>query len=156
MADRILNSQSILLRQLINDNRTKRMAEQVARDPKGAYSPLAMLADLRNGIWSELKGDPVDIDLYRRNLQRSYLEILTAEVGREVTSSDLPALTRAELQTLLDEITATLSQKKASPAAQVHLQDVKFRIAQALMPKSVVPASSPTLPAEDHPRRRRG
>ena len=29
-----------LLRQLINDNRCKRMAEQVARDPKGAYSPL--------------------------------------------------------------------------------------------------------------------
>ena len=33
-----------------------------------------MLDDLRNGIWSELKGDPVEIDLYRRNLQRADLE----------------------------------------------------------------------------------
>jgi hypothetical protein len=48
VADRILNSQASLLRQLISDNRSKRMAEQYARDPKGAYSPQAMLADLRN------------------------------------------------------------------------------------------------------------
>ena len=139
VADRILSAQTGLLRQLITDNRSKRMAEQAARDPKTAYSPQAMLADLRNGIWSELKGDPVDVDLYRRNLQRSFVEILDGEVGREVTSSDLPALTRSELQTLHDEIVATLSQKKVLPATQVHLQDLKFRIAQALMPKSTAP-----------------
>ncbi len=145
VADRILNAQSGLLRQLINDNRSKRMAENTARDPKGAYSPLAMLSDLRNGIFSELKGDPVDIDLYRRNIQRAFLEILTAEVGREVTSSDLPALTRSELHTLLEEITTTLSQKKVSAQAQVHLTDIKFRIAQALMPKTGAPAPSPGI-----------
>jgi Met-zincin/Domain of unknown function (DUF5117)/Domain of unknown function (DUF5118) len=146
VADRILQAQTSLLRNLISDNRSKRMAEQVARDPKGAYSPLSMLADLRNGIWSELKGDPVDIDLYRRNLQRAHLDLLTAEVARDVPSSDLPALTRSELQTLGDEIASTLSQKKVSPSAQIHLQDLKFKIAQALMPKSVVPSSSPTNP----------
>ena len=147
MADRILNAQTTLLRQLINDGRSKRMAEQAARDPKGAYPPLSMLADLRNGIWAELKGDPVDIDLYRRNLQRAHLEILTAEVGRDIPSSDLPALTRAELQTLHDEIVTTLAQKKVSPPALIHLQDLKFKIAQALMPKSVVPSSAPSFPS---------
>ena len=114
-----------------------------------------MLSDLRNGIWSELKGDPVDIDLYRRNLQRSFVEILDAEVGREVTSSDLPALTRAELQSLFDEIVATLAQKKVTPPAQVHLLDLKFRIGQALMPKSIAPSATPTFHRPDHPRRRR-
>ena len=80
--------------------------------PQGtAYSPLAMLSDLRNGIWSELKGDPVDIDLYPPEPPAVHLEILIAEVGREVTSSDLPALTRAELQALLEEITATLPEE---------------------------------------------
>ena len=146
VADRVLSSQSRLLSQLINDNRTKRMAEQAAREPKGAYPPLAMLTDLRNGIWSELKSDPVDIDLYRRNLQRTHLDILIAEVAREVASSDLPALTRSELQTLHDEIVATLAQKKVTPSAAIHLQDLKFKIAQALMPKSIAPSSTPSFP----------
>ena len=106
VADRILTAQSGLLRQIITDGRAKRMAEQVARNPKSAYSPQAMLGDLRKGIFSELKADPVDIDLYRRNLQRSFVEILDAEVGREVTSSDLPALTRFELSSLLNEVQA--------------------------------------------------
>jgi hypothetical protein len=111
-----------------------------------------MLADLRNGIWSELKSEsydpnvhPIDIDLYRRNLQRTFVEILDGEVGREVSSSDLPALTRAELTTLLEDITTTLAQKKATPQALVHLQDIKFRIAQALMPKTGAPSSAPTF-----------
>ena len=144
VADRILNAQTALLRQLLTDNRAKRMAEQVARNPKDAYSPQAMLSDLRNGIFAELKGDPVDVDLYRRNLQRSFIEILDGEVGREVTSSDLPALTRAELHALLDEITTTLNQKKTTPAGKVHLDDLKFRIGQALMPKT---GTTPAAPA---------
>jgi hypothetical protein len=147
VADRILSSQSSLLRRLINDERAKRMSEQAAREPKNAYTPLAMLTDLRNGIWSELKSDPVDIDLYRRNLQRSYLEILVSEVAREVPSSDLPALTRSELETLHDEIVATLSQKKVTPPTLIHLKDLKFKIAQALMPKSIAPSSTPSFPS---------
>jgi hypothetical protein len=143
VADRILSAQSMLLQRLINDARSKRMAEQTAREPKTAYSPLAMLTDLRKGIWSELKGDPIDIDLYRRNLQRAHLDILINQVGRDVPSSDLPALTRAELIALLDEI-SNLPQVKMTPSSLIHLQDVKFRISQALMPKSVVPSSSPS------------
>ena len=144
-ADRILGAQTGLLRRLITDERAKRMAEQAARDPKGAYPPAAMLADLRNGIWAEIKGDRVDIDLYRRNLQRAHLEILTAEVGREVASSDLPALCRAELKALLNDIAATAG-LNPTPAATVHLDDLRARIVQALEPKAVVQPSAPANP----------
>ncbi len=122
------------------------MAEQAASDPKSAYPPVAMLADLRDGIWSELKGDPVDVDLYRRNLQRAYLEILIGEVGRDVASSDLPALARAELNSLLDEVKAANS-KVMKPMAQIHLDDIRFRINEALLPKSIAPSSPPSLPS---------
>ena len=143
-ADRILNAQSALLRTLINDTRTKRMAEQAARDPKGAYPPVAMLGDLRNGIWAELKGESVDVDLYRRNLQRAHLDLLIGEIDRDIPSSDLPALARAELMTLQNLILEALGKGNVSPATQIHLNDLKARIVQALMPKSVAPTPSPT------------
>ena len=144
-ADRILNAQTSLLRSLINDGRAKRMAEQAARNPDSAYTPHSMLVDLRDGIWSELKGDPVDIDLYRRNLQRTHLEILIGEVGRDVASSDLPALARSELHKLQAEIESVHG--KRGPTTQIHLADLQFRIIQALMPKSIAPSSTPSFPS---------
>ena len=145
-ADRILAAQSSLLRQLINEPRTKRMAEQVARDPKTAYSPLSMLTDLRNGIWSELKGgDSIDVDLYRRNLQRAHLELLIGEIDRDVPSSDLPALARAELLALSSDVSGA-NGPKVTPSARIHFNDILARIAQALQPKAVIQPSGPALP----------
>ena len=133
-----------MLRTLLTEARLKRMAEQVAFDPKGSYAPIDMLADLRHGIWSELEGDPVEIDLYRRNLQRAHLQILIDEVGKESASSDLPALSRGELKALVVSINEA-STKKLSPMTRVHLDDLKARILQALEPKAVVqPSASPT------------
>ena len=113
--DRIGNAQASVLRSLVNDNRVRRMAEQTSRNPSTAYSPRALLNDLRDGIWAELKADGVAIDLYRRNLQRTYLEQMIGEVGRDSTSSDLPALARAELRTLLTQINGLDSSKVIGP-----------------------------------------
>jgi len=142
---RIGNAQASLLRQLVSDNRIRRMAEQTSRDPKTAYSPRAFLNDLRDGIWAELKGDSVAIDLYRRNLQRAHLEMMINEVGRDSTTSDLPALARAELRTLLGQLNGLETGKVTEPT-MIYLADVKARITQALEPKAVVqsaPASNP-------------
>jgi uncharacterized protein YebE (UPF0316 family) len=143
-ADRILNGQSMLLRSLVSDPRLKRMSEQVARDPSGSYAPFDLLADVRAGIWAELKGDTVEIDLYRRNLQRAHLDHLIAEVAKDTPSSDLPALARGELQSLLNDLVQTGSKKKGNETTRLHLEDVKFKINQALQPKSVVQPSAPT------------
>ncbi len=143
--DRIGNAQASLLRQLVSDDRIRRMAEQTSRNPQAAYSPRIFLNDLRDGIWSELKGETVAIDLYRRNLQRAHLEMMINEVGRDSTSSDLPALARAELQGLLTQISG-LDSAKVSEPTQVFLDDVKARITQALEPKAVV-QSAPAAPS---------
>jgi len=141
---RIGNAQASLLRQLVSDTRIRRMAEQTSRNPTTAYSPRVFLNDLREGIWAELKNEPVAIDLYRRNLQRTHLEMMINEVGRDSTSSDLPALARAELRTLLAQV-GGLESSKVSEPTKVFLDDVKARITQALEPKAVVQsAPSPT------------
>ena len=140
---RIGNAQESLLRQLVSDSRIRRMAEQTSREPSNAYSPRAFLNDLREGIWSELKTDPVGIDLYRRNLQRAHLEMMTNEVNRDATSSDLPGLARAELRTLLAQVNA-LETAKVIETTRIFLDDVKARIIQALEPKAVVQSAQPS------------
>ena len=142
---RIGNAQESLLRQLVSDSRIRRMAEQTSRSPSDTYSPRAFLNDLREGIWSELKTDPVAIDLFRRNLQRAHLELMTSEVNRDASSSDLPGLARAELRSLLAQING-LDMAKVIETTRIYLDDVKARITQALEPKAVVQSPQAATP----------
>lgn len=136
-ADRILNGQRMILRVLINEGRVKRMAEQVAVDPKTAYAPLDMLTDIRAGLWGDLKGDAPDLDLYRRNVQRAYVETLIGEVNKDSATSDLPSYARGELKALLADID-TCKDKKVTPSTRLFLDDLRIRIAQALEPKALI------------------
>ena len=143
-ADRILNGrggqrgyvgQRGLLGQLVSEARVKRMAEQVTAKPEGAYPPIEFLGDLHKGIFGDLKADVPDLDLYRRNLMRAYAGTLMSEVLKDAANSDLPALARADLQSLLVEIDAC-KDKKVPPMTRTFLDDLRFRVAQALLPKT--------------------
>ena len=52
------------------------MIEQSAIDGAAAYTPVQFLADVRSGIWSELRTPAPPIDTYRRNTQRVYLDTI--------------------------------------------------------------------------------
>ena len=74
--------QSGIMGQLLQAARLDRMAEQVALDgPTVAYSPLQFLTDLRAGVWSELAKPGATINIYRRNLQRAYLDNMDARLN---------------------------------------------------------------------------
>ncbi len=140
-ADRILNSQKSLLRSLMNESRLKRMAEHVTRVEDGdAYAPLDLLRDLSNGLFEELDESNVEIDLYRRNLQRAYVELLIEQVKKESATSDLPALARGELRRLVRQLNSATSKvdEDNSPTTLYHLQDLASRITQALDPRPEV------------------
>ena len=133
-ADRVLNSQRHLLSVLIDDTRCKRMAELANTSPKQTYLPLEMLSDVRAGIWGELAEDAVEINLYRRNLQRAHVELLGVQANRPDAASDLPALARGELKTLLAAIKAATSKAKER-VSLLHLQDLEMRIDRILDPR---------------------
>ena len=133
-ADRILNSQRRLLNVLIDDTRCKRMAELANNSPKQAYLPVDMLSDVRGGIWNELAEDSVEINLYRRNLQRAHIELLESHVNRTDPASDLPALARGELKIVLSAIKAAVSKTK-DRVSLLHLQDLETRIDRILDPR---------------------
>lgn len=133
-AQRILTTQNAVLKTLISSRRIDRLAEIEQTATNASYSPTKLFADLRGGLFRELAGKPADIDLYRRNLQRAYIDLLSGNLKNPAANSDLPAYSRAELEAIRDMLRkADLSQGK--PVVQMHLKDLIARITHALDPR---------------------
>jgi hypothetical protein len=99
--DRVRTAQGGIIGQLLQAARLDRMAEQYALDGATvAYSPLEFLTDLRMGVWSELAKPGTAISIYRRNLQRAYLDQMDARLNGAGSSAEVRALVRGELRAL--------------------------------------------------------
>jgi len=73
--NRIRSMQSSYLNRVLDFGRMARIIENEALNELNAYSLTEMMSDLKDGIWSELKSNK-SIDVYRRNLQKSYISRL--------------------------------------------------------------------------------
>lgn len=114
------------------------------------YSALEMLRDLRTGIWSEVRRG-TNVDIYRRNLQRSYLDrmgyLMTDEgpsrrnndsdyertLVFDVSTSDVRTLVRGELKTLRFRLQAARN-SAVNTITRYHYEDAIARIDQLLEP----------------------
>ena len=150
--ERIREYQVRTLNNLLDFGRMARMSENETINGRNTYSLLNMMQELRTGIWSELNSGK-SIDLYRRNLQRAYLDRMTylmTENQREfpssfrrystrtnvdVNQSDIRAITRAELKTLERSIRAGLN-RTSNTMTRIHLQDALERIDTILNPET--------------------
>lgn len=137
------------LSRLLGLRNLNKLVEAEAAQGNNAYQVVEMLADLKKGIWSELAArKPVDI--YRRNLQKSYVNSLTALLAPPVTTttgtftitvgggadkSDVKSVVIAHLTSLRSEILAGAA-GIADPMTRYHLQDLAKRIDNALNPKN--------------------
>ncbi|MDQ2668956.1 MAG: zinc-dependent metalloprotease, partial [Gemmatimonadota bacterium] len=77
---RINDAQVRILRSLLDDYKLQRMIEMSSHGGS-AYTVADMLTDIRRGIWTELGDSKVTIGVYRRNLQRAYLDQLDAKLN---------------------------------------------------------------------------
>jgi hypothetical protein len=153
---RINGAQRGILSSLMADDRLARLVEYEAtgatREP---YRLDEYLGDIRGGIWGELVAGRVQVDAYRRGLQRSYLELVgaklnaapattprissSAQTGQSFTapsrgSTDVKAMLRQELRTL-DRQLASAQPRATDAATRAHLADARWQIQQLLEPK---------------------
>lgn len=142
------NVQNNVLNRLISNNTFNKMFRYEA-ESSNAYTATEMLTDLRKGIWSELASRQA-IDIYRRNLQKSFVESLNRIIAPEPATgvqisfgpstatnsktSDAISIAKAQLRTLSSEIRSALPMYKDA-SSRAHLQDVLDRITKALDPK---------------------
>lgn len=141
---RVNAAQERVLNSLLNNARFDRLIEQEAIDGMASYRPADFMTEVRRGIWTELEGGPVRIDVYRRNLQNSYIDLLSNKLnGRPAVTDDYRALIKQELRDLSAAIGAA-SARATDRQTRAHLADARDQIAKALDPKFAAPA--PTTP----------
>ncbi|MFU8860243.1 MAG: zinc-dependent metalloprotease [Cyclonatronaceae bacterium] len=131
--DRIMQSQRMVLMQLMSDARIKRMAEieAASTDTREVYTIGEMMSEARKGVWAELTHRNVNVDLYRRNLQRSYIEVVENRLNAEDLSGEARAIFRGNLVQISTDIDRVMSRAQ-NDTTRMHLQDIKKEIERIL------------------------
>jgi hypothetical protein len=145
------NIQDRVLNRILSGSTLGKLVDAEAAQGSNAYPIIEFLNDLKKGVWTELAARK-PIDVYRRNLQKSYINILsslinpappqTVSLGPGITitvsggndKSDVVSVVRAHLAALKNEINAAAA-AISDPMTKYHLQDVAKRIDKALNPK---------------------
>jgi len=142
------NIQDNIMNRILSNRNLGKLVEAEAALGNNAYQVLELLGDLKKGIWTEL-GARKPIEIYRRNLQKSYTNTLinllssgssasaggvTVAISGGTDKSDIKSAVRAHLASLRTEIVAAAA-GMADPMSKYHLQDVAKRIDNALNPK---------------------
>jgi len=146
----ISSLQENILSRLFSSRTMSKLLDAEAAQGNNAYQLTELLNDLKKGIWSELAARK-PIDIYRRNLQKSYITYLSNIISppsaggislsgiiivglSSYDKSDVKSVIRAHLSSLRNEIN-TATAGITDPMSKYHLQDVAKRIDNALNPK---------------------
>jgi hypothetical protein len=149
---RVRSAQASLLGSLLTPSRLNRLVEYEAlAGPRGeSYTVAEFLGDLRGGVWSELTAAAPRVDVYRRNLQRAYLDAAERTINPPASAAGAPpqvvaaaaaargtdarALLRGELIELQRAIQAAAARTTDS-MTRLHLRDAEFEITRILDPR---------------------
>ena len=129
--DEIQQGQEQILNMLMNDARWKRMAENEVMNDEETYTIGQLLGDLEEGIWSELSHQQVDIDLFRRNLQRSYVDRAETNLGFETLSGETRSMLRGNLRSIHSDVESAIA-RSANSETRYHLEDIRDKIEEVL------------------------
>ena len=130
----VASVQRNILNGLLDPARIDRLIDEGA----GGYSVTDMLHDLRQGVFGELaSGKPIDV--YRRNLQKAYVERLCILVSPDDHSvnrdNDALSILKAHARELEAAVKAA-SARSGDSLTREHLVDLGERLERALKPKA--------------------
>ena len=143
----VSNVQNSVLSRLLGNSTFEKLF-RFEEESNAAYTANEMVTDLRKGIWSELAARK-PIDIYRRNLQKMFVERLItnlepAPAGASATASrfgassanysktnDAMSVAKLQLRLLAADIRAALPLYKETNS-RAHLLDVQDRINDVL------------------------
>jgi hypothetical protein len=132
---RLAVAQGRVVTALLSPARLNRLVEYeaLAARAANAYTVADLAADMRRGIWGELSGSSVRIDVFRRNLQRAHLAALNNVINGQGRGSDARPVLRGELIEL-DRLVRGSIARAADPVTRLHLEDLRLEIEGILDP----------------------
>ncbi len=97
-----------------------------------SYRLTDFLNELKNYVWVELRNNKL-INVYRRSLQKLYVEKLKTLIGRYESSNtgDMVSVTKAHIKSLRSGIKTRL-QSPADDMTRYHLEDLLDRMNEML------------------------
>ena len=133
---------------LLQDPRLARMAENASFGP--TYTIADLFGDLRRGLFTEAAAPRPTADIYRRNLQRAFVDGMDRLINTPLTAprppvnfpgftpppprpADAQALARAELRDL-DRSLALALPRTTDRTTRAHFEDLRARIDRILNP----------------------
>lgn len=131
----ISRQQDMVLARLLSPATLYKLLQFESYDPQHAYTAGEMLKNLQSGIFKELKSGK-SINVYRRNLQKSYVEKLMAmlappqpnqRMNLDLKATDISSLVRMQLSELRMNVRSARS-KVSDRMSKAHLQDLDNRI----------------------------
>jgi hypothetical protein len=159
---RIVNAQSAIIANLLNDGKMTRLieTEALAKNSSEVYTLGEMLGELRRGVFTEIYGSGAPkIDVYRRGLQRAYLTDVGSKInpppagaagaggrgggggGRggaaapPANTGEIKMMLRGELKEL-DAQAAAAIKRTTDRTTKLHLENVRHEISDILKPKA--------------------
>ena len=120
--------------------------EQEEMDSASAYGPAEFVADVRKGVWSEVYSRS-QIGLWRRNLQRSYVELMASRFYG-AGGGAYRTIVRGDLVGLEADLASAIARPALDRTTRTHLQDMRRRVRDILDPKTppVAPPPEPEQP----------
>ncbi|HTN06713.1 zinc-dependent metalloprotease [Agriterribacter sp.] len=148
----VSSRQDAVLSRIISTSTISKLLSMEAELHTDAYKAADMLNELKQGVWTELSARK-PIDIYRRNLQKSYVERvgqiinpaaisplggISFRIGApaamtDTRKSDIISVLKGNLRALQAEIKAVLP-ATGDRMTKYHLQDVNDRITEILDP----------------------
>lgn len=144
--------QTPVLQRLMSTGTLTKLVNTEANEGGNTYTAVALLTDLKKGIFSELPAHQA-IDVFRRNLQQNYVDnlvnliaepapasnsgmtiVLGPNSSTTATAADVSSIARAQLVALRSEVKLAAT-GAADTMSRYHLNNLYEKINQALDPK---------------------
>jgi hypothetical protein len=157
VADEVMSQQKALLETLLSQARIRRLMDAEILMPDNAYTGLELINDIQDGVWSELKAEAPKVDVCRRALQRTFLDILKKELmpkddeakttptipfprtgddeGPPSKNTDLRGVARAALTDLAGRLDLAINRTR-DPVTLAHLLDCRREVETLLRGKT--------------------
>lgn len=152
--ERIRSRQTAVLNALLQDSKLSRLVEQeaFATAANPAYTIAELLGDLHRGIFTEVTALRPNVDAYRRNIQRAWVDQMDRLVSTPLAPTippgaafpgftpppprpaDARALARADLVDLDGQLRSAII-KTTDRVTKAHFQDLRARIDRILNPR---------------------
>ncbi|MBX7154641.1 MAG: zinc-dependent metalloprotease [Bacteriodetes bacterium] len=148
-SDRVQRLQTGVLNTLLSNDKLSRLVEYSSMNANN-YTVQELFDDVEKAVFSELAGKTFTGDIYRRNLQRQYVNVMIAKItppsaptvspgqfvftfpGSNVYQTDVRAIARMQL----DNLKAKLAKATGADAVtKAHIKDLMVMIDNALNPR---------------------